>query len=160
MNTTIARRLLVAVAALLATAGLTFGTAGAAHAATGQSYEGAVSINSYYGWASGWAYIPVGSQDSVSFYVKFRDNRTDNVCSVLHGRGVLGNGSVTAWKKLGTSCDTVNTSWGQSFSYAPYGQYFVNAQIRVCQSDRYGNVIGTCSAAVAPQSWRVITYSY
>jgi len=158
MNTI--RRLLVLLASTVAALGLTLGAAAPSQAATGYLYEGNISINSYYGWVSGQAYIPYGSQNFVSVNLYYRDNRTDTVCTVVHMRGVYGSGAVTGWRKVGTSCSTTSNSYGSATIYAPSGQWFNNAQVRVCQSDRYGNVIGTCSAAVAPPSWRIISYTY
>ena len=152
-----ARRLLVALAVLAAGAGIAVGSAGPSHAAT-YVHEGTYSINSYYGWSAGNAYIPYNTQHFVSVAGHHRDTRSDGYCSVVHMRGVYGNGAVSGWYRVGNNCSTTASNYSTARINAPSGMWFRNAQVRVCQSDRYGRVIGTCSGAVSAGNWRLISY--
>lgn len=163
MNTTAAhtlgrtvRRLLVVVATAVAALGLTLGTAAPSQAASPSLYSGLISANTYYGFVGGNAYIPYYGQDWLDFSLSFRDIRRDGFCTVVHARGVYQTGAVTGWSKVGSNCDTVNNVRGNASFTAASGYWFVNAQVRVCQSDRYGNVIGTCSNPISPYRWSLV----
>ncbi|MDQ3628397.1 MAG: hypothetical protein M3419_06260 [Actinomycetota bacterium] len=126
-------------------------------AASGWYWQGAVNMNTYYGAASGNAYIASNnSWVEVGSYIK--DTRTDGYCAAVQMRGVYSNGARTNWFAVGNNCSTTQWSWAQRTLYAAPGYQFTNAETRTCQSNRYGSVIGTCSAAVAATSWRRVYY--
>lgn len=164
MNTTTAtatsrrspvRRVLAAVVVAAAALTTTLGLAAPAQAA-GYVHMGSFSINSYYGAASGTATLDYNTQTSLAAGGMLRDVRTDGYCTVLHVRGVYGNNTATAWRKAGSTCSTAAPGqYVQANLTAAYGRYFTGAQIRVCQADRYGNAIGTCSGAVWVNNWQV-----
>lgn len=156
MNTTALTRTALRIVAVVVAALSMVGLVGApSQAATPTVYEGQVAVNSYYGWVSGQAYIPYGAQNYVSVSAYHRDVRNDGYCSAVHYRGVWSNGSTTGWYYLGNNCSTTNNAYSSKRLNASSGA-FINAQVRVCQSDRYGNVAGTCSSAVQASSWRLL----
>ncbi|WP_148616532.1 hypothetical protein [Nocardioides rubriscoriae] len=145
------RRFLLAGLAPLLTVLAILGMAGQADAAS-YSYGGKVSINSYYGAASGDATIS-GSQTSFYVGANLRDVRNDNYCATLQMRG-LTNGSASAWITVGFNCDT-NVSKFVWASRNTSGWAVDGIQVRACQSNRYGTVVATCSAAVNATNWQV-----
>lgn len=148
---TLRRLLLVGLAPLLALLAIA-GMAGQAHAAS-YGYAGKVYINSYYGAASGDATVNASQTSfSVSGYIK--DVRTDGYCATVQMRALTGSSS-SAWINVGFNCSTSNWKWVSQTRYTT-GWKVDQVQIRACQSDRYGNVVATCSAPVNATNWRVV----
>lgn len=150
---TVARRVLAPLALMVALVASVVGVATPAQAA-GYVYEGTYSLNSYYGWASGWGYI---SSDARHFQIAgySRDVRSDSFCAVSQTRALFNGTAVTGWYKGAASCSTTINTYGQS-PWVTTSSQVNQIQVRTCQADRNGNAVGTCSAPVYVTNWRTI----
>jgi hypothetical protein len=148
---TLHRVLLAALAPLLALLAIV-GLAAQGHAAS-YGYAAKVNINSYYGAATGDA---TTNATRTNFYVGayIRDVREDGYCATIQMRALTGS-SASAWYNVGFNCSTSTWKWVSRVLYTS-GWAVDQIQIRACQSDRYGNVIGTCSAGVNATNWHVV----
>jgi len=114
-------------------------------------YKGNFAANTYYGVASGTGYVPT-THTQLGIDGVLRDARTDGYCSTIQMRVLWGDGSRSRWFNAGFNCDT---STGKYFNHTltSSGGGINGGDIRLCQSNRYGTVVGTCSGYVPIRGW-------
>lgn len=114
-------------------------------------YKGNFAANTYYGVASGTGYVPT-TFTRLGIDGFLRDARNDGYCSTIQMRVEWNDGSRSRWFNAGFNCSTTT---GKYFNYAltSSGGGINGGDIRLCQSNRYGTVVGTCSGYVEISRW-------